>query len=149
LLETEGLGDGPQGVRSEAIAERLGLAPQAVNALLALAEQPASLDAPLGREAGASLLDSVADGQATDPAGQILDREVAQWLAQGLSELSEREREVLAGRYGLHNREPQTLEALAERIGLTRERVRQIQQEALHKLKHRMALHGVHRDAVL
>jgi RNA polymerase nonessential primary-like sigma factor len=62
-----------------------------------------------------------------------------------LSALNEREREVLAGRFGLHGREPETLEDLAARLGPTRERMRQIQQESLLKLKRRMARHGVHR----
>ncbi|ORA01381.1 sigma factor-like helix-turn-helix DNA-binding protein, partial [Mycobacterium arosiense] len=65
-----------------------------------------------------------------------------------LGELSEREREVLAGRYGLHDREPETLEVLAARLGLTRERIRQIQQEALVKLKRRMIRQGVDRDSI-
>jgi RNA polymerase nonessential primary-like sigma factor len=55
---------------------------------------------------------------------------------------------VLAGRYGLRDREPETLEVLAERLGLTRERIRQIQQEALLKLKRRMIRHGVDRDSI-
>jgi RNA polymerase nonessential primary-like sigma factor len=80
--------------------------------------------------------------------GLTLSHEVEQLLEQGLSELSEREREVLAGRYGLHDAEPETLEALAARLGLTRERIRQIQQEALIKLKRRMANQGVRRDAL-
>jgi RNA polymerase nonessential primary-like sigma factor len=71
-----------------------------------------------------------------------------QLLETGLSELNEREREVLAGRFGLHDREPETLEDLAARLGLTRERIRQIQQESLLKLKRRMARQGVHRDAL-
>jgi len=69
-------------------------------------------------------------------------------LEHGLGELSEREREVLAGRYGLRDREPETLEVLAERLGLTRERIRQIQQEALLKLKRRMLRNGIDRDSV-
>jgi RNA polymerase nonessential primary-like sigma factor len=80
--------------------------------------------------------------------GQTLTRELDQLLQHGLDELSEREREVLSGRYGLHDREPETLEVLAERLGLTRERIRQIQQEALLKLKRRMARHGVDRDSI-
>jgi RNA polymerase nonessential primary-like sigma factor len=55
---------------------------------------------------------------------------------------------VLVSRYGLHGREPQTLEALAEALQITRERVRQIQHEALIKLKRRMAQRGVHRDSL-
>jgi len=65
-----------------------------------------------------------------------------------LAELSRREREVLTGRYGLHGREPQTLDVLAEQLHLTRERVRQIQVEALSKLKRRMARQGVDRDSL-
>jgi len=139
---------GGQAVRPEAIAQHLGRPVTEVEALLGMAEQPASLDAPLERDAGESLLDSVADEQSADPMGLQLSREVEQLLAHGLSELNAREREVLAGRYGLNDREPETLEVLAERLGLTRERIRQIQQEALLKLKRRMASQGVDRDAV-
>ena len=66
----------------------------------------------------------------------------------GLGELNDREREVLAGRYGLRDREAETLEVLAERLDLTRERIRQIQQEALAKLRRRMIRNGVDRDSV-
>jgi RNA polymerase nonessential primary-like sigma factor len=116
--------------------------------LLKFAEQPASLDAPLERDAGESMLDTVADDQAADPMGSTLSREVEQLLNHGLSELNEREREVLSGRYGLRDREPETLEVLAERMGLTRERIRQIQQEALLKLKRRMIRQGIDRDSI-
>jgi RNA polymerase nonessential primary-like sigma factor len=78
----------------------------------------------------------------------MLDHEAVQILEAGLSELNDREREVLAGRFGLHDREPETLEDLAARLGLTRERIRQIQQESLLKLKRRMARQGVHREAL-
>lgn len=140
--------DAPQTVRVEDIAQRLGRSVQEVGALLKLAEHPASLDAPLEADAGESLLDSVVDDHAVDPMGLMLSREMEQLLANGLAELSEREREVLAGRYGLHNRDPETLEMLASRLNLTRERIRQIQQEALLKLKRRMARQGVDRDAL-
>jgi RNA polymerase nonessential primary-like sigma factor len=55
---------------------------------------------------------------------------------------------VVRGRYGLADREPETLDVLAERLSLTRERIRQIQQEALLKLKRNLARHGVDRDAI-
>ena len=77
-----------------------------------------------------------------------LGNEVELLLQHGLDELNAREREVVTGRYGLGDREPETLEVLAERLGLTRERVRQIQQEALVKLKRRMARDGVDRDSI-
>lgn len=140
--------NGDRPVRVEEIASVLQRPVQEVSDLLKFAEQPASLDAPLERDAGESMLDTVADDQATDPMGLTLSHEVEQLLNHGLSELNEREREVLSGRYGLRDREPETLEVLAERMGLTRERIRQIQQEALLKLKRRMLRQGIDRDSI-
>lgn len=144
--------DGERPVRVEDVAALLGRPVQEVSELLRFAEQPTSLDAPLDRHpvdgSSESLLDSVADDGATDPMSLTLSNEVERLLEHGLDELNEREREVLAGRYGLHDREPETLEILAERLGLTRERIRQIQQEALLKLKRRMLRHGIDRDSV-
>lgn len=148
-LEAEGgARDGEHPVRVEDIAQRLGRPVHEVSELLKFAEMPASLDAPLDRDGTESMLDSVADDGAGDPVTQTLDHEVGVLLESGLSELNEREREVLAGRYGLHDREPETLEVLAERLGLTRERIRQIQQEALVKLKRRMVRSGVNRESL-
>lgn len=140
--------DGESAVRVEDIAARIGRPVQEVSELLKFAEAPASLDAPLDRDGSESMLDSVADDGASDPANLTLHNEVELLLQHGLQELSDREREVLAGRYGLHDREPETLEVLAERLGLTRERIRQIQQEALVKLKRRMARSGISRDSL-
>lgn len=142
--------DGDRPVRVDEIAGLLKRPVHEVQELLKFAEQPASLDAPLERnaEASESMLDTVADDQATDPLGHTLSHEVEQLLNHGLSELNDREREVLAGRYGLRDREPETLEVLAERMGLTRERIRQIQQEALTKLKRRMMRQGIDRDSI-
>lgn len=139
-------GDRP--VSDEEIAVRLGRPVREVSELLRLAEQPSSLDAPLGGDGADSVIESVADEQNADPLDRTLTHEAEQLLAQGLAELNEREREVLSGRYGLADREPETLECLAERLGLTRERIRQIQQESLLKLKKRMARRGVDRDAL-
>jgi RNA polymerase nonessential primary-like sigma factor len=133
------------------LAARLGRPADEVRAVLRYAETPASLDAPLERGTGEtgseSLLDSVADDDAVDPLGVTLSHELDALLEASLDELNQREREVLAGRYGLHDREPETLEVLADRLGLTRERIRQIQQEALAKLKRGMVRHGINRDA--
>lgn len=144
--------DGERPVRVEDIAAMLGRPVQEVTELLRFAEQPTSLDAPIERHpaegSSESVLDSVADDGSTDPMSLTLSNEVERLLEHGLDELNDREREVLAGRYGLHDREPETLEVLAERLGLTRERIRQIQQEALLKLKRRMLRHGIDRDSV-
>jgi RNA polymerase nonessential primary-like sigma factor len=140
--------EGDRPARVEDVAALLGRPVQEVAELLRFAETPTSLDAPLERDASETMIDMVADEQATDPMGLALHNEVEQLLDTWLAELSEREREVLAGRYGLRDREPETLEVLAERLGLTRERIRQIQQEALVKLKRRMARQGVDRDSI-
>jgi RNA polymerase nonessential primary-like sigma factor len=140
-------------VTVEQIAASLDRLPGDVADLLRLAEVPASLDAPRdfardGESAGESLLDGVADEAAVDPLGHTLNHEVDLLLESELAALNHREREVLTGRFGLHDHEAETLEVLAERLGLTRERVRQIQQEALLKLKRHMARHGIDRDSV-
>jgi RNA polymerase nonessential primary-like sigma factor len=140
--------DGAQAIRVDEIAAKIGRPVQEVAELLKFAETPTSLDAPLERDGTESMLDSVADDGASDPVSLTLHNEVELLLQTGLQELSEREREVLSGRYGLQDREPETLEVLAERLGLTRERIRQIQQEALVKLKRRMARSGVNRDSL-
>ena len=145
-----GMSDKP--VREDDVAAALGRPVKEVSDLLKFAEQPTSLDAPIdhhqGDSSAESLLDGVPDDGSSDPVSLALGHEVEQLLNHGLDELNEREREVLAGRYGLGDREPETLEVLATRLSLTRERVRQIQQEALLKLRRRMASQGVDRDAL-
>jgi RNA polymerase nonessential primary-like sigma factor len=146
----------PDGVRVEDVAALLGREVQEVADLLALAEAPRSLDAGMGA-AGASggddgftLADMVAsDDDAADPTGITQSHEVGRLLDRWIDALNAREREVLEGRYGLHDREPETLEVLSVRLGLTRERVRQIQNEALAKMRRQLARSGVGRDALL
>lgn len=152
LAAGAGHADGP--VRVEDVARAVGRPVKEVDALLKFAEQPTSLDAPMERGAGngsasaESVLDGVADDGATDPMNLTLSNEIELLLRDGMDELSNREREVVAGRYGLGDREPETLEVLADRLGLTRERIRQIQQEALLKLRRRMAREGIDRDSI-
>lgn len=137
-------------VRAEDVALALGRPVDEVAELLAYAELPSSLDSPVDRsgEGGESMLDLVADEQAVDPMGLRLSHEVEELLQHGLASLNDREREVLAGRYGLSDREPETLDVLAIRLKLTRERIRQIQIEALAKLKRNMMRHGIDRDSI-
>jgi RNA polymerase nonessential primary-like sigma factor len=141
----------PDGVRVEDVAALLGREVQEVAQLMALAEAPRSLDA--GSERGDdsfTLADTVAsDDDGADPTGVTQTHEVEKLLDQWILVLSEREREVLEGRYGLHDRDPETLEVLSVRLGLTRERVRQIQNEALVKMRRQLARAGVQRDALL
>jgi len=140
---------GGEGVRVEDVAALLGRDTQAVADLLAMAETPRSLDASLDRsEDDYTLGDSLADEQTPDPTGVTQHHEVERLLANWVETLSQREQEVLEGRFGLHDREPETLEVLSDRLGLTRERVRQIQNEALLKLRRHMLRNGIDREAL-
>ncbi len=138
-----------EGVRAEEVAALLGRDVNEVAQLLAMAETPRSLDAVVERADDEHTLgDFMADEDAVDPTGITQNHEVERLLAQWLDALTHREKEVLEGRFGLHDREPETLEVLSDRLGLTRERVRQIQNEALVKLKRQMVRSGVDREAL-
>jgi len=138
-----------EGVRVEDVAALLGREVQEVAELLAMAETPRSLDATLDRgEDERTLGDSMADEMALDPTGITQNHEVERLLANWIETLTEREQEVLEGRFGLHDREPETLEVLSDRLGLTRERVRQIQNEALAKLRRHMTRNGIDKEAL-
>jgi RNA polymerase nonessential primary-like sigma factor len=140
----------PDGVRVEDVAVFLGRDVNDVAALLALSETPKSLDATLDRtESEQTLGDTVVDELALDPSGITQTREMERLLDEWLETLSRREREVLEGRYGLHDHDPETLDVLSIRLGLTRERVRQVQNEALFKLKRFLTRRGITREALL
>jgi RNA polymerase nonessential primary-like sigma factor len=138
-----------EGVRVEDVAALLGRDVQQVAELLAMAETPRSLDAASDRsDDDHTLGDSMADEFAVDPTGVTQSHEVERLLDSWIDALSQREREVLEGRFGLHDREPETLEVLSDRLGLTRERVRQIQNEALLKLRRHMTRNGISKEAL-
>lgn len=134
---------------AEDVAALLGSSPEDVADLLALAEQPTSLDALRETQSGESYADQFADQCAPSLEEQTQDREVMALVEAWVGGLAEREREVIEARFGLHGRDLETLESLAQRLSLTRERVRQIQQEALLKLKGRLARSGVDKGALL
>jgi RNA polymerase nonessential primary-like sigma factor len=152
LLESDAefISTRPEGVRDTDVAHFLGRDVQDVSELLALAETPKSLDAPSSAADGdGTLMDTVADDPEHDPSGLMQAHEVSELMETWLAGLSEREREVLDGRFGLHDHEVETLEELSQRLGLTRERVRQIQMESLNKLKKLLGRQGISRDALL
>ncbi len=140
----------PDGIRVEDIAALLGRDSSAVGDLLALGEPPRSLDAAMEwSDEAQTLADSLVDELTVDPSGVTQAHEVERLLEDWISTLSEREKEILEGRFGLRDREPETLDVLSTRLGLTRERVRQIQNEALCKLKRYLARRGITREALL
>lgn len=140
----------PEGIRAEDIGALLGRPATEVAELLVMAEAPRSLDAAIdSADDERTLGDSLVDSLALDPEDVTQGHEVDHLLDTWVATLSGREREVLEGRFGLHGREPETLEVLSVRLGLTRERVRQLQNEALFKLKRYISRRGIHRDALL
>ncbi len=140
----------PDGIRVEDIAAFLGRDLVEVADLLALAEAPRSLDAPRDRSGeNHTLGDSLVDEITVDPSGVTQAHEVARLLEDWINTLSDREKEILEGRFGLHDREPETLDVLSLRLGLTRERVRQVQNEALAKLKRYLGRRGITQQALL
>ncbi len=133
----------------EDIAHLLGKTPDEVQDVLALNEHTTSLDTPFDLDPGSSLLDFLSDEHNAAPDQEVAHRELENLMKLWLTRLSEKHRYVVERRFGLNHIEPATLEELAEEMGLTRERVRQIQQEALVKLKRHFASQGVRKDAVL
>lgn len=140
----------PGGVQAADIAVLLGREEAEVAMLLTLAESPRSLDAALDAEGGdKNLGDTLIDDASHQPSSLVLVHEVEQLLDQWIGLLSQREKEVLEGRFGLHDLEPETLEVLSQRLGLSRERIRQVQNEALVKLKRYLVSHGISAQSLL
>ncbi|MDE2419387.1 MAG: sigma-70 family RNA polymerase sigma factor [Burkholderiales bacterium] len=140
----------PEGIRADDIGALLGKPAAEVAKLLVMAESPRSLDAALDSDGDEHTLgDSLVDALALDPEGVTQSHEVDHLLETWVATLSAREREVLEGRFGLHGRETETLEVLSVRLGLTRERVRQLQNEALFKLKRHLSRRGIKREFLL
>ena len=152
LLESDAnlVAQRPEGIRVDDIAAFLGQDASHVADLLSMGESPRSLDATLDRNGEDQTLgDTLVDELALDPEDAAQAHEVDLLLESWIASLSNREREVLEGRFGLHNREPETLDTLSQRLGLTRERVRQVQNEALIKLKRHIGRRGITRDALM
>ena len=120
-----------------------------VQDILALSEHATSLDAPLDGDPQSSLMDLLPGDLAEAPDSRAEQHELTVLLRDWLKKLPDKQRLVILRRFGMDNDDPATLEQLAVEMGVTRERVRQIQQEALSKLKRALASRGVGRDALL
>lgn len=131
------------------IARRLDKSVEEVRVILALSEHTASLDAPLDIDPSLSIGESLADDHADTPDLQIHSSEVETLVRQWIKMLNDKQRLVIRHRYGIDECELLTLEELALRLELTRERVRQIQLEALGQLRRILKRYGISRDALL
>jgi RNA polymerase primary sigma factor len=118
------------------IARELDLDVDRVEELSQIAQNPVSLETPVGEEEDSTLGDFVEDGTAEIPVEAATFRLLQDYLAQTLEGLNDREREVLVLRFGLEDGRVRTLEEVGERFGVTRERIRQLETKALAKLRH-------------
>ncbi|MBY0377781.1 MAG: RNA polymerase sigma factor RpoS [Gammaproteobacteria bacterium] len=128
---------------AEEIAEMLDKPVEDVKHMLSLDEKITSVDVPIGKDSDKSLLETLADPNNIDPAEMLLDDNLRENIEVWLQQLPEKQSQVLAYRFGLNGEEKATLEEVGRKIGLTRERVRQIQVEALRALRDIMEENGL------
>jgi len=117
------------------VAEHLGLNPRRIQQYREASRTPISLDAPIGDDDSNNVSEIVPDGNAAAPFAELLKENDNALVKEALASLNKREAEILALRFGLNNDVPLTLEEIGVRFKVTRERVRQIQEEALKKMR--------------
>ncbi|ATZ72176.1 RNA polymerase sigma factor RpoS [Idiomarina sp. X4] len=133
---------------AEDIAKSLDKPVGDITKMLRLNERIASVDTPVGGENDKALLDILADEDDHGPEGVLQDENLKTNITDWLESLNDKQKEVLARRFGLLGYEASTLEDVGREIGLTRERVRQIQVEALRKLRDSLKQQGLTLDSL-
>ncbi len=121
------------------VARELNLNPRSVREYREASKAPVSLDAPLGTDESDRISEVVADPNAAAPFDRIVTETDSEMLHEILATLTQRERAILAMRFGLDDGEPKTLEEVGQHFHVTRERIRQIQEQALKQLRKMMA----------
>ena len=119
----------------EEIAEAIGVDIAYVRRMMILLKKTYSIEHPMGDNNDYSLIDTIEDKNQVDPETIIEDFDRFNHVLNWMDELSESEREILALRFGLDDREPQTLDTIGQKFGVTRERIRQIEAKSLAKLR--------------
>lgn len=120
----------------EEIAEKLEMAPERVREIMRIAQDPVSLETPIGEEEDSHLGDFIPDNDAPAPADAASLMLLKEQLNEVLSTLTDREAKVLRLRFGLEDGRSRTLEEVGKEFDVTRERIRQIEAKALRKLRH-------------
>ncbi|GAA0457638.1 RNA polymerase sigma factor RpoD [Alkalibacillus silvisoli] len=120
----------------EEIAEEMDLTPDKVREILKIAQEPVSLETPIGEEDDSHLGDFIEDQEATSPSDHAAYELLKEQLEDVLDTLTDREENVLRLRFGLDDGRTRTLEEVGKVFGVTRERIRQIEAKALRKLRH-------------
>ena len=121
---------------AEEIAERLDMPVDKVREIMRVAQEPVSLETPIGEEEDSHLGDFIPDEEAPVPAEAASQTLLKEQLADVLKTLTPREEKVLRLRFGLEDGRPRTLEEVGKEFNVTRERIRQIEAKALRKLRH-------------
>ncbi|GIC77912.1 RNA polymerase sigma factor RpoS [Moritella sp. F3] len=133
---------------AEDIADKLDKPVADVSKMLRLNERISSVDTPIGGDSEKALLDIISDEKGDGPESCTQNDDIKFSIVRWLEELNPKQREVLARRFGLLGYDASTLEDVGREIGLTRERVRQIQVEALRRLREVLALQGLSVEAL-
>ncbi len=131
---------------AEDIAQAMGKSVTEVKRMLQLNERVASVDTPIGKDEDRSLLDAIPDDNNIDPSQLLQDADLNEKLDQWLDQLNDKQRIVVKRRFGLGGLEKATLEQVGNEIGVTRERVRQIQIDALRRLRKILETEGFSLD---
>ena len=135
LYLTEKLGREPT---DDEIAEEMKIPVSRITHLKSVSKKPSSLDSPINNEEGSTLGDIVADEKSNSPVENLQSKSLIGDVDKVLSTLEPREADIIRLRFGLEGHDPQTLEEVGERIGITRERVRQLQEQAIRQLRRNM-----------
>ncbi|MER3452426.1 MAG: RNA polymerase sigma factor RpoD, partial [Acidimicrobiia bacterium] len=122
----------------EELAGRVAMSPERVRDIMRISQEPVSLETPVGEEEESSLSDFIEDQEAVAPADAAARALLNEAVGAALSELSERERQIVCMRFGLEDGQIRTLEEVGREFGVTRERIRQIESKTLAKLRHPM-----------
>ena len=122
----------------EELAEEMKIPVSRITHLKSVSKKPASLDSPINDEDGTNLGDLVPDEKSTSPLEKLQSKSLVGDVDKVLSTLEPREADIIRLRFGLEGRDPKTLEEVGEQIGITRERVRQLQEQAIRQLRKSM-----------
>jgi RNA polymerase primary sigma factor len=122
----------------EELAHELDLDPRRIRQYRQASKAPVSLDAPIGDDASERVSEIVADPNAAAPFDRLVQETDTQLVREVLGTLDQRENKILTLRFGLEDGQERTLEEVGARLGVTRERIRQIQEQALKKLREKM-----------